>query len=101
MTATDTLDIATNRLEGINAIAQFRGEPPHRTRYLIRIGVIPVMREGQRFVASKSVLRDLFEKGTAPKPPGQGIPWELSEIDRGEPDPPIRPAPRKRRRRRH
>jgi hypothetical protein len=56
----DTLDIAEDRLDGAQAIADFRGEELHRTRYLIRIGAIPVAREGERIVGSKRVLRERY-----------------------------------------
>ena len=61
----DTPDtIADDRLEGAEAIAQFRGEPVRRTRYLLGRGVIPHGREGDRFVASKRVLREHWEQLT-------------------------------------
>ena len=48
----DSLDIASDRLDGAEAIAAFRGEPVHRTRYLIRKGLIPVAHEGERIVGA-------------------------------------------------
>jgi len=60
-----TLDIAADRLNGAGAIAAFRGEPLHRTRYLIRIGAIPVAREGERIVASKRALLEHWRKATS------------------------------------
>ena len=61
----ETLDIASDRLNGAEAIAAFRGEPLHRTRYLIRIGAIPVAREGERIVASKRALLEHWRKTTS------------------------------------
>jgi hypothetical protein len=60
----DTLDIASDRLDGAQATADFRGEPLHRTRYLIRKGLIHVSREGERIVASKRALRQQWRKAT-------------------------------------
>ena len=49
----DDLNIASDRLNGAEAIAAFRGEPVFRTRYLIRKGLLPVAREGQRIVGRR------------------------------------------------
>jgi hypothetical protein len=49
-------DLADDRLVGVEAISEFRGEPLPRTRYLVRIGAIPVYREGRIICASKRVL---------------------------------------------
>jgi hypothetical protein len=65
MSNTDNLNIASDRLNGAEAIAAFRGEPVHRTRYLIRKGLLPVAREGERIVASKRVLREHYIADTA------------------------------------
>jgi hypothetical protein len=50
------LDFCSDRLVGSNAIAEFRGEPVERTRYLIRRNLIPTYREGTRIIASRRVL---------------------------------------------
>ena len=50
-------DLASDRLEGVAAIARFRGEDKRRTEYLIASGVLPHGREGRRIVASKRILR--------------------------------------------
>jgi hypothetical protein len=52
------VDLATDRLVGVEAIARFRGEDVQRTRYLVRIGAIPFYREGRIIVASKAALRE-------------------------------------------
>jgi hypothetical protein len=67
MPDTDNLDIASDRLDGAEAIAAFRGEPIHRTRYLIRKGLLPVAREGERLVGSKRVLREHYLAGQSAK----------------------------------
>ena len=53
-----TVDLATDRLVGIEAIAAFRGEDVQRTRYLVRIRAIPFYREGRIIIASKAALRE-------------------------------------------
>jgi hypothetical protein len=63
----DSLDIASDRLDGADAIAAFRGEPVHRTRYLIRKGLIPVAHEGVRIVGSKRRLREHYFAATSGK----------------------------------
>jgi hypothetical protein len=63
----DSLDIAIDRLDGAEAIAAFRGEPIHRTRYLIRKGLIPVAHEGERIVGSKRRLREHYFAATSGK----------------------------------
>jgi hypothetical protein len=67
MSDTDNLDIASDRLDGAEAIAAFRGEPIHRTRYLIRKGLIPVAHEGERIVGSKRRLREHYIAATSGK----------------------------------
>jgi hypothetical protein len=67
MADTDNLDIASDRLDGAEEIAAFRGEPVHRTRYLIRRGLLPVAREGERIIGSKRVLREHYAKATSGK----------------------------------
>ena len=62
-TAND-LNIAEDRLDGAEAIAAFRGEPVHRTRYLIRKGLLPVAREGERIVGSKRRLTEHYLAAT-------------------------------------
>ena len=61
----DSLDIASDRLDGAQAIADFRGEELHRTRYLIRKNLIPYAREGERIVASKRALREHWLRATS------------------------------------
>jgi hypothetical protein len=58
--ANDEFNIADDRLDGAEAIAAFRGEPIHRTRYLIRKGLLPVAHEGERIVGSKRALREHY-----------------------------------------
>jgi hypothetical protein len=58
------LDIASDRLDGEQAIADFIGRPLQRTRYMIRYGFLPVMREGRRITASKRALRAHYARGT-------------------------------------
>jgi hypothetical protein len=58
----DHLSIADDRLEGVAAIADFRGEDQRRTQYLIDTGRLPVAREGRRVVASKAVLLEHWRK---------------------------------------
>jgi hypothetical protein len=70
VTDIDSLNIALDRLDGAEAIAAFRGEPLHRTRYLIRMGLIPVAREGERIIASKRVLREHYMAATSAKAAG-------------------------------
>jgi hypothetical protein len=53
-----SVDLAADRLVGIEAIAKFRGEDIQRTRYLVRIGAFPFYREGRIIVASKAALRE-------------------------------------------
>jgi hypothetical protein len=67
ITNANDLDIAEDRLNGAEAIAAFRGEPVFRTRYLIRKGLLPVAREGQRIVGSKRVLRAHYVAGVSGK----------------------------------
>ena len=66
MSDNDSLDIAQDRLNGAAAIAKFRGEQLHRTRYLIRMKLIPVAREGERIIASKRALREHYIAATKP-----------------------------------
>jgi hypothetical protein len=66
------LDIAEDRLNGAEAIAAFRGEPVFRTRYLIRKGLLPVAREGERIVGSKRILREHYLAAVSGKPQGGG-----------------------------
>ena len=63
-------NLAADRLDGAEAIAEFRGEPIHRTRYLLRSGLIPHGREGDRIVASKRVLWADWKRRTDPASPG-------------------------------
>jgi hypothetical protein len=63
----ETLNIADDRLNGAQEIADFRGEPIHRTRYLIRKGLIPVAHEGERIVGSKRCLREHYIAATSGK----------------------------------
>ena len=63
-------NLAADRLDGAEAIANFRGEPVHRTRYLLRSGLIPHGREGDRIVASKRVLWADWKRRTDPASPG-------------------------------
>ena len=67
MRDTDNLNIADDRLNGAEAIAAFRGEPVHRTRYLIRKGLLPVAHEGERIVGSKRRLREHYIAATSGK----------------------------------
>ena len=50
-------DVGSDRLRGIKSIAQFLQEPERRVGYLIKRGLIPVGREGNAVVASKTTLR--------------------------------------------
>ena len=59
-----SFNIADDRLSGVHAIADFIGYTKRRTQYLIDCGVIPVGREGNRIVASKSVLTDDYRRRT-------------------------------------
>jgi len=70
ITNANDLNIAEDRLNGAEAIAAFRGEPVFRMRYLIRKGLLPVAREGQRIVGSKRVLRDHYVAGVSGKSSG-------------------------------
>jgi hypothetical protein len=63
----DNLNIADDRLNGAEEIAKFRGEPVHRTRYLIRKKMIPVAFEGERIVGSKRRLREHYIAATSGK----------------------------------
>jgi hypothetical protein len=65
---TDNLSIADDRLVGAKAIAEFRGEKIERTRYLLRLGLIPVYREGAAIIASKRVLREHHLAAASGKP---------------------------------
>ena len=56
--------LADDRLVGVAAIAQFRGESVRRCRYLIEIGELPVGREGAAIVASKKALIDDWARKT-------------------------------------
>jgi hypothetical protein len=57
----DTLNIADDRLNGAQEIADFRGEPIHRMRYLLRHNLIAgVWREGERYIGSKRAIRENF-----------------------------------------
>ena len=63
----DELSVADDRLVGAREIAQFRGEPIARTRYLIRRGLIPFYREGATIVASRRALREQHIEASSPK----------------------------------
>jgi len=52
----ETENLADDRLTGVKAIAEFRGEPERRTSYLLETGRIPAGKEGRIWVASKRVL---------------------------------------------
>jgi hypothetical protein len=67
MSHAESLDIAEDRLDGAEAIAAFRGEPVHRTRYLIRKGLLPVAHEGERIIGSKRRLREHYIESTSGK----------------------------------
>jgi hypothetical protein len=69
----DTIDIASDRLEGAEAIRDFiKPKMPMRTaRRLLEDGIWPCWREGRQYVASKAALREHWQKmtrGFAPKP---------------------------------
>ncbi|HSA80824.1 MAG TPA: hypothetical protein VLE23_08365 [Geminicoccaceae bacterium] len=56
--------IADDKLDGVAAIAAFRGEPVRRCRYLIELGELPVGREGNWIIASRRVLLDDLRRKT-------------------------------------
>ena len=45
-----------DRLRGVDAIADYIGETPRRTSYLLERGLIPAGKEGRSWVASKQAL---------------------------------------------
>jgi hypothetical protein len=53
----DEVDLAGDRLVGVQEIADFRGEAVVRTRHLVRIRAFPFYREGRIIIASKAALR--------------------------------------------
>jgi hypothetical protein len=57
--------VATDRLEGAHAIAEFLGVPVRRARHLIHLGKLPVGKEGRgRIVASKRRLNEYWAQLT-------------------------------------
>jgi hypothetical protein len=60
----DGYTVAEDKLRGVSAIAQFRGDSVRRTYYLCERRLIPVGKEGSLYVASKRQLRAHHEKLT-------------------------------------
>jgi hypothetical protein len=56
--------IADDRLETVEAIAEFLGVDLRRCRHLIHLGLLPVGREGRVIVASKQRLMDHWREVT-------------------------------------
>jgi hypothetical protein len=65
--ASDADDItpAADRIEGAKAIAAFLGITERQARWRLDRGLIPHAREGERFVASKSALREHWRRQTS------------------------------------
>jgi hypothetical protein len=57
--------IADDKLRGVPAIAEFRGDTIRRTYYLCEKGLIPVGKEGNHYVASKRRLKAHHEALTS------------------------------------
>jgi hypothetical protein len=55
-----SLAIPEDRLDGVAAIAEFIGEPPRRTNYLLERGILPAGKLGTRWVASKRRLTEHY-----------------------------------------
>jgi hypothetical protein len=56
-------NLAKDRLRGMKAIAEFIGEDERRCYYLVSKNLIPgVFREGNSWVALKSVVREGYER---------------------------------------
>ena len=56
--------MAGDKLRGVTAIAEFIGEPPRRTYYLLETGKLPAGKQGASWIASKTKLRDQYAKIT-------------------------------------
>jgi hypothetical protein len=55
---TESVDsLANDKLRGVVPIAQYIGEKPRRTYYLLERRLIPAGKEGDSWIASKSRLR--------------------------------------------
>jgi hypothetical protein len=65
-TPVDTLDIASDRLEGAEAIRDFikPGMAMRTARRLLEDGIWPCWREGRLYVASKAALREHWRQKT-------------------------------------
>jgi hypothetical protein len=60
--------LGSDRLDGAEAIAQFIGVPLRRAFYLCDRKLIPCGKEGGRVIASKTALREHYEKLTRRTP---------------------------------
>ncbi len=60
-----TDDIATDRLEGVAAIATFLGVTKRRASYLLEKGVVPAGQVGKIWTASKRRLREDYHHVTS------------------------------------
>jgi hypothetical protein len=60
-------DIASDRLQGISAIAKFIDESERRTHYLLSKGLIPCGKRGGRWEASKRAILADYERVTGGK----------------------------------
>jgi hypothetical protein len=58
-------NLAADKLSGAPAIAAFIGEPLRRTYYLLERGMIPAGQQGSIWVASRTVLREHYNRLTA------------------------------------
>jgi hypothetical protein len=68
-------DIETDLIWGIKAIAAAVNLTPRQTHYQLTSGLIPAGQQGEKWVASRKVLRDHFARltsGQAKAGPGAG-----------------------------
>ena len=61
----DDASVAADKISSVAKIAEYIGEPLRRTQYLCERGIIPVGKEGSRYVASRRRLRAHYEKLTS------------------------------------
>jgi hypothetical protein len=60
-------EIAGDILRGVRQIAQFINEDPRATYYKLATGKLPGGKEGNQWIASKSVLREHYTRITKDK----------------------------------
>jgi hypothetical protein len=58
----NTEDLASDRLRGVERIAEYMGEDERRVSYMIERKLIPYAKEGRSIISHKSWLRDHYKR---------------------------------------